>query len=82
MLIAVNFVRFRAATEATLVPTAGSSEETHIESAEAEGGAQAAPQLSEARLRVLSTLVSRAFQEHRVEQLTIPEVCLYLLIPQ
>lgn len=31
-------------------------------------------QLPESRLRMLSTLVSRAFQERRVEQLAIPEV--------
>lgn len=33
-----------------------------------------AAKLTEARLRMLSTLVSRAFQERRVEQLPIPEV--------
>lgn len=31
-------------------------------------------QLSTARLRILSTLVSRAFQDKRVEQLPIPDV--------
>ncbi len=40
-----------------------------------------APQLSEARLRMLSTLVSRAFQERRVEQLSIPEVSPFFLLP-
>ena len=34
-------------------------------------------QLSESRLRVLSTLVSRAFQEGHVEQLAIPDVSFY-----
>ncbi|VDD82610.1 unnamed protein product [Mesocestoides corti] len=36
------------------------------------------PQLSESRLRMLSTLVSRAFQERRVEQLPIPEVVAFV----
>ncbi|VDK34982.1 unnamed protein product [Taenia asiatica] len=37
-------------------------------------------QLPESRLRMLSTLVSRAFQERRVEQLAIPEVIAFVMV--
>nr|CDS32988.1 dna replication licensing factor mcm3 [Hymenolepis microstoma] len=37
-----------------------------------------APQLSDARLNIFSTLVSRAFQERRVEQLSIPELVAFV----
>ncbi|VDM33254.1 unnamed protein product [Hydatigera taeniaeformis] len=36
-------------------------------------------QLPESRLRILSTLVSRAFQERRVEQLAVPEVIAFIM---
>ena len=79
---------FRVATAASRAESAGfedsqSGRGDDPYAFEAGGVDQPGPsrtQLSESRLRMLSTLVSRAFQERRVEQLAIPEVRLFFLL--
>ncbi|KAM3180311.1 hypothetical protein ACTXT7_016532 [Hymenolepis weldensis] len=58
--------------------TAGAAAEP-VEEEEEAGPSTSALQLSDARLNVFSTLVSRAFQERRVEQLSIPELVAFVI---
>lgn len=83
MALLIFLINFRLATtsqansagfEVTQSANGDVAEPYAREEAQTTGVHSAAPQLTDARLSVFSTLVSRAFQERRVEQLSIPEV--------